>query len=276
MKKHWKRLKKNAAKQWESFKEHMNAQKFYLYQALDTIKSATTIVLLAAFVMISALSANMFHEQYIESHVGSQSVFIRSPIGAKIQGSATGFEVKAPSGKVYTLTNAHVCELQKDGNVMVFDKRADRLVPKRVIEVWEDNDLCLVEGLTGYSGLSLANDSWIGEKGWSVGYPLGESMNISSGRIKDFSDIQLIDFPKTCEGPRRKKATLDLLFIQLEVCIITRFAANTDIATYPGNSGSPMVNIYGNVIGVIFASNSRTNWGSAVPLVDVKRFLGAY
>ena len=56
------------------------------------------------------------------------------------------------------MTNGHVCELGKDGIVMVADApSSDRFIPRRILEVYEKDDLCLVEGLEGYKGLSIAS-----------------------------------------------------------------------------------------------------------------------
>lgn len=220
------------------------------------------------------------HSAYLFSKVGSQTVYIQAPEGARYQGSATGFQIKAPSGTVYTLTNAHVCELQKDGMVMIKEKQnSGRLIPRRVIEVWAQNDLCLVEGLTGYSGLTLA-DSWeVDDINWAIGYPLGEALNMTSGFLKEKAnvDIALMEVePAQCKGVGMHVEKIDLGFISFPVCFVTRSAIQTNITIFPGNSGSPMVNAFGNVTGVVFASNSFTAWGSSVPLEDVIEFIKAY
>lgn len=279
MKKRLNKLKKKYTKKLETIKEHLKAQAFYLKHVTSELAgSVVKGVVLGLFIIVLTLSATTLHDKYIESIVGSNVVYIRSPEGARIQGSATGFEVRAPSGKVYTLTNAHVCELQKDGLVLLEEKRhSGRLIPKRVLEVYEDNDLCLVEGLDGYEGLKLGDSNVVGQHGWAVGYPLGQGLNISSGRIKGFGDVSILDDnDQACQGKNKKKTEITYLFFQIEVCEIIRFAASTDVPTFPGNSGSPLVDFRGNVIGVMFASQRETNWGSAVPIKVVKEFLKPY
>ena len=249
----------------------------------NLVRIAKTIfrpLLLVTAVMISALAAKNGHNVYLFHKVGSQVVFIQAPAGAKNQGTATGFQVIAPSGRVYTLTNAHVCELQKDGIVLVSEKQnSGRLIPRRVLEVYEKNDLCLVEGLAGYGGLSLA-DSWeVGDQNWAIGYPMGEALNMTSGFLKEKANIKLFlqeVAPKDCKGPGMSIEDVNLGFISLPFCFIERSAIQTNITIFPGNSGSPMVNVFGNVTGVVFASNNYTDWGSSVPLEDVIDFLKAY
>lgn len=243
-------------------------------------KSILQSIGLALFLAASMLMAKPLHDDYLLDKVGNNTVFIRSPIGAKHQGSATGFEVIAPSGRVYTLTNAHVCELQKDGVVMVEEKlNSKRLIPRRVLEVYADNDLCLVEGLEGYEGLKLADSYEIGDFNYAIGYPLGEAMDLTGGYIKSHARIQVLlsDVPPSdCNGPHLKIVQIDTFFGPLDFCAIERRAVQTNITIYPGNSGSAMVNAFGHVTGVIFASNNYTHWGSAVPLADVVDFIKAY
>lgn len=238
------------------------------------------ILVLSLFLSALILSTPHLHSDYLLNKVGSNTVFITNPKGALIQGSATGFEVIAPSGKIYTLTNAHVCELGKDQIVLIQEKRhSDRLIPRHIIEVYSENDLCLIEGLPGYEGLSLADSVDIGDLNYAIGYPLGQAMNLSSGFIKNFEKVE-IALPEVttdnCVEPGMRIKELNTLFGPVPVCMIQRRSIHTNIPIYPGNSGSPMVNAFGHVTGVIFASNNQTTWGFAVPLDDVVDFLKAY
>lgn len=238
------------------------------------------LISMSLLVMISALTADQVHIAYILSKVGSNTVFITNPEGAELRGSATGFEVIAPSGRVYTLTNQHVCALQKDGFVMVGEKRdSRRFIPRRIIEVYDENDLCLVEGLPNYEGLTLADSYNIGDLNYAIGYPLGASLNLTSGYLKEVVkvSIPMQEIPlEQCVGKHLKINTFFTFFGPVDVCTIERQAIDTNITIHPGNSGSPMVNALGHVTGVIFASNNRTNWGCAVPLEFVVEFLKPY
>ena len=60
-------------------------------------------------------------------------------------------------------------------------------------------------------------------------------------------------------------------------CIRKYRSYSTTAVAYPGNSGSPVVNRYGNVIGVLFAGSSqqeRDNY--VVPLAELKRVLNKF
>jgi len=245
----------------------------------DSFFGAFKLSSAAFLLLIVSLSAPELHNQYLFSKIGSNTVFIKNPEGAAHQGSATGFEIITPSGKVYTLTNQHVCGLQKDGMLLVEEKRnTRRFIPRRVIEVSDENDLCLVEGLEGYEGLTLASSYEMEDLNYAIGYPLGEALNLTSGFLKSKESIKILEdlSVEECKGKNISIDKADTIFGSFEVCVITRRAIQTNIPIYPGNSGSPMVNIYGRVTGIVFASNGLTHWGSSVPLEDVVAFIKAY
>lgn len=279
-----KKLKKKLVKKVNKLKNYLEDQLFYAKKSLKLfikgIQIVISAVLLFVTIVASVLVADRAHKEYLEHRVGDQILFVTSLQNSKIQGRATGFHVKAKSGNVVFVTNAHVCELANDqGLVLILDKlNSKRLVPRRVIEVYSDNDLCVIEPLPGYDGLEVADDLSVGEPVWAIGYPLGESLNISNGRVKDFGSTTLItNIPvDQCEGPKLKKTQIQLWFFVIEVCMVTFDSVQTDIIIYGGNSGSPLLNIWGNVTGVVFAANNRTNWGRAVPLADLNKLLSAY
>jgi S1-C subfamily serine protease len=243
-------------------------------------KQSWFIPVLCILTLLFSTFRDYLHAQYLFSSVGSNVVYVQSPEGAKHMGSATAFEVVAPSGRVYTLTNQHVCELNKDGYLLVAEKRhSQRFIPIKILEVYEDNDLCLLEGLAGYEGLKLADKPDIGDTEYALGYPLGEALNMSSGHIKASQEIWIPEFdinPDLCTGKWLKPRELNTFFGVIVICTRTRPSIATNIPIHPGNSGSPMFNAFGNVTGVIFASSNETHWGYAVGLDDVKKFLSAY
>ena len=284
-----KKLKKKLSKLATKAKEKLSSIKLPKIKLPKLTGSATRVVsgtakltLLFVFVILTGLSANRFHVKYLEHKVGQNTVFIRSMPDAEEQASGTGFEMKTPSGRVVTVTNRHICELQNSkGELAVLEKQhSNRLIPLRVIEMSKDNDVCIVEGLAGYEGLDAASGELeVGEPVFALGYPLGQALNFSAGRVKDFGPIFLLDETtdiSECNGPKQKVQTLQSAFGPVQVCTISFDSIQTDLVIFGGNSGSAMVNIYGNVVGIIFAGNNRTNWGSSVPLSYIKDLLKAY
>lgn len=284
-----KKLKKKLHKHINKLRSYVKAQLFYAKQGIAKLLPAalkaglnlTKLSLLTVVFIFAALFANKMHVKYLEKKVGDNTVFIRSMEDSKLQGSGTAFQIKTPSGKVVTMTNAHICELANDkGEIAILEKKhSNRLVTKRVLEVYKENDLCIVEGLPGYEGLDIGSDLEVGEPVYSFGYPLGEALHFSEGRVKEFGKVTLLDADTPldrCVGPRQKVQKVQIWFFLVDVCTKTFDSVQTSMVIFGGNSGSPMVNFWGNVVGVVFAGNTRTNWGSAVPLKDVKELLKAY
>lgn len=252
-----------------------------LMEVYNFVKSIVLGVAFAFSIIALSFAANKFHVKYLEYHVGGNTVYIEAAADSDHRGSGTGFQVIAPSGKIYTMTNAHICSMaNKKGVIMIQDKKnSGRMLPKRVIEVYPEHDLCIVEGLEGYSGLSLGSDLEVSEPVYALGYPLGEAMHYSEGRVKEFSTVTLIKEnpdPKTCTGKGESVQEILWFIFVVKVCVKEFDSVQTSMVIYPGNSGSPMVNMFGNVVGVVFAGNTRTNWASAVPLSYVKELLKGY
>ena len=156
--------------------------------------------------------------------------------------SGTGFYVSY-KGKTFLVTNKHVCG---DAKYLTEDK-----VLKEVLALDTHHDLCILSS-TRSVGLELASVELESlDKVFVVGHPLGNPSTVRSGRYVE----TVVEFdPTTAPNP---------------VAIL-----NVSVAVFGGNSGSPVLNSNGEVVGVIFAQDSRTYAdGAAVTQEDLIKFL---
>lgn len=237
----------------------------------------------------SALVAPTLHESFLRYSVGQ--VVIKIVRDNKAVSGGTGLHVKTPSGATYILTNKHVATLNggKVGDtVLVVSPDGKRQMLRRIIDISDEADLALVEGMPGMKGVSLAGSYEIGQQIAIVGHPLLNALTISRGQIISKKEIELLDgtnvAKEECESRSKKHKHLELddsnpakAFLGIDnVCLIVYLSVETNAFTYPGNSGSGVVNFYGHLVGLIFAGNSRSNWGYFVALEDVTNFLSVY
>jgi S1-C subfamily serine protease len=166
--------------------------------------------------------------------------------------SGTGFAV-APGG--YVLTNHHV--VAGNGRVLVRHPQAKDPVPAKLIAKDADRDLALLQvelpaGVT-LRPLLLAASRTInrGDKVAAFGYPLGEvfgsGLKLTTGVISAL--------------PEQGNENMLLL----------------DVKVNPGNSGGPLCDTSGNVVGMI-AAKSRgggfiESYGMALPAKDLDQFV---
>jgi len=133
---------------------------------------------------------------------------------------ASGFFVH-PLG--YLLTNHHVIK-NSDGKIQVvtYDRKtySARLVGKD-----ENKDLALlkVEGIFPFLELADSEEIKVGNKVVAIGNPLGLSFTVTEGIISGLNR----------EGPNNLPE-----YVQ------------TDVSLNPGNSGGPLINIKGKVVGI--------------------------
>lgn len=231
----------------------------------------------AGFVLVGTVASGLFVlqlQQTPEELVASKVVRVANYAGTS---GGTGFLVKGNSGKTYILTNAHVCELSE--KTKLFTHEEGRPVARRIIEVSEVADLCLLEADPSSEGLDLATDVQPQQFVKIIGHPLLKPVTIEEGRISFKEQVDVLGFViendeqrEACAGPTKRIEKVNFFFFQIDACIISQMAYMVNAVSYPGNSGSPVVDERGDVVGVLFASNNK-NWSFVVPLEEVKAFL---
>jgi S1-C subfamily serine protease len=264
------------------------------------VSYAVMSVLIVAAIFIS-LKAPEVHNFWQRSKVGSKVYMIRDHEDG---GGGTGFAVRAPSGTSYILTNDHVCGVSKDGLTVLVTNEDGDSIRRRIIAHDQDSDLCLVEGLPGVEGLALASRSpRNGEILTVIGHPHLLPLSLTKGEIVGTEDVSIVmgpisvqdpednkwkDIPADkggiaadkCTGGKYSQQDIDfpLIFftVKVKMCVVTvKDAYITSDIVYPGNSGSPSVNFFSQVNGVVFSTDS-TGWARMVSLSDLKDFIKSY
>ena len=179
----------------------------------------------------------------------STEVTGRNVFGATVTrpSAGSGFFI-SPDGHI--MTNDHVIENAANISVLLYDGRR---LPATIIGRDPASDLAVikVEG-RDWQHLSFANseDLRVGEQVAVIGNPLGELANsLTVGHI----------------------SALDR---EVSIDRITRVKLQTDAAVNRGNSGGPMLNLRGEVIGVVSAKSSGTGiegLGFAIPSSQAAR-----
>jgi S1-C subfamily serine protease len=168
--------------------------------------------------------------------------------------AGTGFVI-APGG--YVLTNSHVIEGKK-GKIKVRLPGVKEPVPADIVAADDERDMALIQikaldKVKGLKPLLIAGNRAMsrGEKVAALGYPGGSS--IGGGLKLTTGVISAI--------PERGTGQMLLL----------------DIKVNPGNSGGPLCDSFGNVVGMVTrktgASRIVESYGMAIPGKDLEEFL---
>lgn len=213
-------------------------------------------------------------DDFINSVVGTNVVEIRDP--AQKKGGGTGFLVNTPSGNTFILTNNHVCGLGNEAGMLLIDQE----YYAQIVASSPDHDLCLVSNPLNWDGISVASDSRDGQDVYIVGHPLLEPLALVKGQISGTMNVPIfIGYNLPCDGKNDKKIDLSddvmaAFFGITSACVRTYEAQATTLNILPGNSGSPVVNHEGRIVGVAFAGREDgPGRGYIVPLKYIQKFL---
>ncbi len=236
-------------------------------------------ILLGLLIAVLAIRAPELHYNFIRSQTLQTVVKVTNKEG---NSGGTGVHIKAPSGQVYVLTNAHVCEVGKGGDVFIQDDFG-RSIPRRVLEKSDFSDLCLVEALPNYKDyISIGSEPNPGQIVAVVGHPALMPTTMTRGEIIGLDTVNVFDHimnpldkKDKCDLPKNKIIEVETIFGDLKVCAISIEANLSSVPIMPGNSGSPVVDFYGRLVGLVFAGN-RAGWGVFITLKDVNKFLEQY
>ena len=227
------------------------------------------------------LKASYIHTEFLRYHVGTRTFMLlrNVPVGDQ-SGGGTGFLVKAPSGKTFMITNDHVC-VGTTGGIM-HASNDYTTYDAQIIERSQKTDLCVLTAPSDYSdGLSFASEIYRGEQVRAVGYP--KLMPLTMSNVGDIIYTGETTFSDKVSAPAQfSPAKCDIanpkysIFRDgnnIETCnIYIPEAMWMNILVRHGSSGSPIVNFYGNVAGIV-AAKDESDWGVGLPFYEIKDFL---
>lgn len=188
------------------------------------------------------------HQDTMVTNAKAAIVALQAVDSASSRSTGTGFLI-SPDGKI--LTNAHIIEGAKSVKITFHD---EEIVFSNNIELMPDLDLALIHT----DKMDLSTLSWAdteaqkGDLVTIIGNPLGYDKIAQRGTVRDWYQLS--------EEPH-------LVF-------------SIDIAINPGNSGSPVLNEDGQVIGIVFASilmredDREVKKALAIPTRDILSFVG--
>ncbi len=244
------------------------------------LKSAIKNILKAVLVLtllLSPLYINDAHERYLLTSIGN-NVFIISNKALDV-GGGTGFILNLDDNSQVMITNKHVCEavierLQEQGKAPILWAHQDNgdKYKLKIIKISRKHDMCALTAPEGFSGLNVSSERDLFDKIYIVGHPLLRPLVVSSGRIIGREGIQI--FEKEVSDPNDCDRGDEVAFNGMSYgCIKTQDAMETTATAMPGNSGSPIVDFSGNVVGILFAGDNQMHFGDYVPLEYLKVFM---
>ena len=188
---------------------------------------------------------------HLMEDVGSSVVKLSRP-GSR-DGHGTGFVVQW-AGRTFTVTNRHVCALRR-ANIVEAQRQDGSVAHVRVLRLSSHTDLCLLEPVPGLKPLRLATQWRMGEAVRALGHPRGGRLTETEGLVLG-AEMVLQDYPsEQCPA---------------EPCRLNFITQATSVPVWPGNSGSPLVNALGEVVGVVWATNLYLRISFSVPLEDLR------
>lgn len=240
---------------------------------IKSILKTISVLLISGICIMSAIVAPGLHNKYLRYEVGESVVKVLRPNG---KGGGSGFAIQGSSGKNYIATNAHVCKVSNTGWVKVkSDKGLD--VFKRIIYQDLKHDICLVEGDVRLDPLELGSAPKKGELHWIVGHPGLRQLTVSQGEYIGYDSVELmvkVANRESCNGEVVELNPFEQMFSGMEfACIVSFKSYASSAVAYGGNSGSPVVNSLGNVIGILFAGGQQERDSYLVPLPELERVL---
>lgn len=237
-------------------------------QAKSLTKPALYGSLLGALIVLFT-ALPQFHEQYL-LRILSPSVVKITPVDNHYTGG-TGFQLETPDGP-RIITNAHVCEVSDNGVVLLHTDKPKKIA--KIIKVDEVADLCMIEAVGGMPSLKMGSPASRRQEVAVLGHPLLQPQTFSKGRVLS---EELVEIPVGYANAEDKCDEFPQAYPKPTffgtLCFRGFIGVLISAVIYPGNSGSPVVNIWGNVVGVVFAGNSRNNHGIYVPYEELERFI---
>lgn len=226
----------------------------------NTITRENAITDAVSLVEPAVVSINVIKTEVVRANpfgFGFFDFFGSMPMQRQVQSIGSGV-IYDPEG--YIITNAHVVQGATQIKVVLPDKREFDAGIIGMDSIHDIAKLKISGNKLPYAALGNSDDLIIGEWSIALGNPYGFLMNDSKPSVS----VGVISALNRSFSPREDKH-------------IYKGMIQTDAAVNPGNSGGPLVNINGEVIGIntfIFSENGgNIGIGFAIPINTVKSIL---
>jgi S1-C subfamily serine protease len=239
-----------------------------------------------------SIKGKYIHEQTLFNYMNPKVVKVTN---LAEQGSGTGSQVRLPSGNNIILTNRHVCELRDEDGLMTLIDFAGVRHRRPVLKIDTEHDLCAIAAIdVKGEAIRIGDPLIVSDHVFVVGHPRGRATSLTSGQIVELNYKATINYgsPRPGEVCWGESVSLDAILDKMGVtdpnmrqfmkmllgyqdfCMKTLNSTVTTAPGEPGNSGSPVVDFYGRLIGVLYAGESESALNSIlVPFEDVNKFL---
>lgn len=183
----------------------------------------------------------------------------------------TGSIIRSDRKGSIILTNRHVCGVVEEGGLIIKDKKSYKV---KAFKKSPDHDLCLIK-ISENLGVSLQvslSKPVAPQKSFVTGHPLLMPNIITEGHFSDEITIQILVDVRECTEEEAKQDPMTCMFVGFPI-LESYNAQVTSNLIQPGNSGSAVLNEYGEIAGVVFAGQGQLGFAIIVPHAYVVYFL---
>lgn len=179
----------------------------------------------------------------------------------------SGGFIRTERGSLVIVTNSHVCRAYIKHHALPMEIKVGDVVYEDPVILANNPtiDICIVEppkSLRYKSGLDLGKAAIYGERILANGYPLDESLTASFGYVKR-RGVHLVAEPSETGDCVFGIPTPQFFGV---ICAEPFDLVETSAVIHPGNSGTPVVNLLGKVVGVMNSGGDATHQGNMVPV----------
>lgn len=174
---------------------------------------------------------------------------------------ATGFSISNTDEHSYVLTNQHVCDMRDKAAYSLTLTNGIR-VDAKYVSIDPFADICLLKTKQNIPKVVLAENNAVrGDRVLTIGGPDGVFPVITDGHISGYYNIHMKKDSEEDDGEFEVNFRCQLMSAPI----------------YQGSSGSPVFDVNGEVVGIVFAVRDRQEIKEhivfIVPISEVIRFL---
>jgi len=219
---------------------------------LKLIRIKVQLIVVLLCLLLAPKAENLVTRARMSYHSKATVAFVHPQAVNRRYGSGFSINYK---GQSLVVTNKHVCNAGRRWHKYIYYKDAKGIlhIGKEYL-ISKTHDVCIIKAKYVKHTLSIGSSTYSQQEIFILGHPWGNDLVIRKGYI---NGIQNKAFGWI--GIRR----VDVFFLNL--------------VAYPGNSGSAIVNYWGQVVGILFAGRPGA-WTEtyAVPLKELIKELDKY